>query len=339
MAAEADASLDGGDMGLGVTRPPAPLTRVCTGSGGGWSGRCRGCSQPGCAVPKSRHCGAKLGCCGAGLGLASVPLQPRHCCPSLCRRREVRRRDVATPGLLAAAPVLRPQPSGGLGEGWRGLGPPPPGWSQHMDGVGLGIRMVLVSAYGWCWSLQAETLIWGCAGWSPRPCHAPRSTRGAMPPVQGHRGGEASEPWLPGPAPSMCRCCHRAHPSWVPMPSLPTVTPRYLDPPRAAPRRWHPQHPQSAFPRPRQPFPSTDPLHKQRRGRGRVAGMLIYSPPLFSSLHPSGKGLCRYKQTLIKSCLTGNGSSKQQARKLSKSKGSCFCCCCCCLHSQMSLIL
>lgn len=100
-----------------------------------------------------------------------------------------------------------------------------------------------------------------------------------------------------------------------------------------------PQHPQSAFPGPRQPFPSTDPLHKQRRGRGRVAGMLIYSPPLFSSLHPSGKGLCRYKQTLIKSCLTGNGSSKQQARKLSKSKGSCFCCCRCCLHSQMSLIL
>ena len=67
--------------------------------------------------------------------------------------------------------------------------------------------------------------------------------------------------------------------------------------------------------------------------------MLIYSPPLFSSLHPSGKGLCRYKQTLIKSCLTGNGSSKQQARKLSESKGSCCCCCRRCLHSQMSLIL
>lgn len=160
-------------------------------------------------------------------------------------------------------------------------------------------------------------------------------------PVETHQGcmEETTKSWPPGPAPSMCCCRHRQHPSRLVMLFLPVATPRYPDLPRATPRRRHPRHPRSAFPCPRQPFPSTDPLHKQRRGRGRVAGMLIYSPPLFSSLHPSGKGLCRYKQTLIKSCLTGNGSSKQQARKLSKSKGSCFCCCRCCLHSQMSLIL
>lgn len=159
-----------------------------------------------------------------------------------------------------------------------------------------------------------------------------------MPYTQG-QVEEATEPWPPAPAPSTSHCCYPAHPGWVPMPSLPMATPQYPDTPSSAPRHRHPQHPQSTFPSPRQPFPSTDPLHKQRRRRGRVAGMLIYSPPLFSSLHPSGKGLCRYKQTLIKSCLTGNGSSKQQARKLSKSKGSCFCCCRCRLHSQMSLIL
>lgn len=210
-----------------------------------------------------------------------------------------------------------------------------------MEGPGFpppGVRMVPVSVYRWCRSLRAETPIRGCLGWSLRPRHAHRSTREDVSRVQNHLE-EAAEPWPPGPAPSTRRYRCRAHPSWVAMPFLPVAMPRYPDPPRATPRRWHPQHPQSAFPGPCQPFPSTDPLHKQRRGRGRVAGMLIYSPPLFSSLHPSGKGLCRYKQTLIKSCLTGNGSSKQQARKLSKSKGSCFCCCRCCLHSQMSLIL
>ena len=217
-----------------------------------------------------------------------------------------------------------------LGKGRRGLGSP------HL--ASLGVQTVPVSAYGWCWSLRAETPIRECPGWSLPPHRAHRSARGDAPRIQNHPE-EATEPWPPGPAPSTRRCCCRAHPSWVAMPFLPVATPRYPDPLRATPCHRQPQHPQSTFPRPHQLFPSTDPLHKQRRGRGRVAGMLIYSPPLFSSLHPSGKGLCRYKQTLIKSCLTGNGSSKQQARKLSKSKGSCFCCCRCCLHSQMSLIL
>lgn len=207
---------------------------------------------------------------------------------------------------------------------WRGLG--------SLCLSGLGVWIVRVSAYGWCWSLWAETPIWGYTGWSP-PCRA----RGDMPGIQGHPE-EATKPWSPGPAPST----HWYLFEHIPAKCDTLPTPGYAVRPghaRSCTTIQQPQHPQSAFPGPRQPFPSTDPLHKQRRGRGRVAGMLIYSPPLFSSLHPSGKGLCRYKQTLIKSCLTGNGSSKQQARKLSKSKGSCFCCCRCCLHSQMSLIL
>lgn len=202
--------------------------------------------------------------------------------------------------------------------------------------MGGGACVPLILPNEWCCSHCAETPpIWGCPAWALCPRRAAAAPAGATPRAQGHQD-TATEPRPPAPAPSTCRSCHRAHPGRVQCPSYPQPQHGTW---RAAARRQPPQRPQSAFPCPHQTFPSADPLHKQRRGRGRVAGMLIYSPPLFSSLHPSGKGLCRYKQTLIKSCLTGNGSSKQQARKLSKSKGSCFCCCRCCLHSQMSLIL
>lgn len=245
---------------------------------------------------------------------------------------------------LVSLPKLTPPKRGGmLGYGHPGapgcrMGDPNPPWGWVRAGGVQVPRSWSVAVYEQCWSWRTDgvglsrlRLRFEAVPVSLCVPAVPTTTHGDMPCVQNHPE-EATAPWPLDPAPSTRCCCTPAVYRCPPYPEIPNM-------PRAAPRRQHPQHPQSAFPRSHQPLPSADPLHKQRRGRGRVAGMLIYSPPLFSSLHPSGKGLCRYKQTLIKSCLTGNGSSKQQARKLSKSKGSCFCCCRCCLHSQMSLIL